>query len=217
VARALQCIADRDADGVVRVVHGLLATARHLHQEPGGIAWMFAAQLETQAAALCVRANALDEPAVERLRAEIEAHLETREPLANVCVALRGESERLFDGMLQSMRVADDKRARLVREFEREMRRQFVEAIEPGFAACAALPDAPTEAQMAPLRAWEEQLGQRLRDRKAALKQLDGSKPLGPEAVADVSLMLVSLIVPNLSGAADAQAESISRLRACLR
>jgi hypothetical protein len=70
---------------------------------------------------------------------------------------------------------------------------------------------------MAPLRAWEEQLGQRLRDRKAALKQLDGSKPLGPEAVADVSLMLVSLIVPNLSGAADAQAESISRLRACLR
>lgn len=214
VARCLQAIGDRDAALAVQTAAALLATARHLQQEPGGIAWSVAGSLEGLVVALHAEiGKELGAEPAAALRDRIREHLAARAGLAGLAAALRIETFRLFDASLATMQLGRDRKAQAARTLVTEVRRHFVASTGPFFAAADAVDETNVATTVAELERLGQELAQRRRARLQALRQLDAEGKLDGDAAADLALLLATLVVPNVAHLLTEHAATLDRLR----
>lgn len=212
--QCLQAIADRDAATALATAAALLATARHLQQEPGGIAWAVAAGIERQIVALHGEvATALGADAAARLRASVRDHLAKRGDLAAAGAAVRTETLRLFDGAIATMQRGGDQKAQLARTALAEVRRHFTARVDPLFAVSDAVTGATVAQAVAELARLGTELAAQREQRLLALQALDGKGVAGGEATADLGLLLAATLVPDLAGFLAEQAAVLAELR----
>ena len=213
-ADALQRMAEQDADGLVRACTTLLAMARHLHQEPGGMAWVLAGRAERAVGALQRRATvALGGDVGTRLRDVVRAHLAGRASLGAASAALRIETFRLFDASVRQMGLGGDGKAVVARRFAEPLRRQFVHEVTACFAILDGLGEQLTPAMRDALRAWSKEGRQRLADARTALRALDGGGEPAVAAAPLLALQLAVMLCPDLLRFCEEQAEVGALLR----
>ncbi|HEX5051673.1 MAG TPA: alkaline phosphatase D family protein [Planctomycetota bacterium] len=221
VGQGLQAIADREPQRLVESVRSLLGLARHLQQEPGGIAWAVAGECERDAVELLQRgAAALGEAAAVPLREQVRQHLGKRAPLAAAAAAMRAETYCLFDESLRVMRLGVAAQAETARRFGQQVRQHGVELLEPIFTRCVAWPDVPTAAQRDELKGLLDEFTRRRRERLEAVRALAKGDPEvapGPAVAADLALMLASMCCPNVLEQLDEQAKSLAALHESAR
>ncbi len=218
VLRVQQAVADGDAETAVRGVSAHLALARHLHQEPGGIAWATAAALEREVVAMHgAIAAAFDDAVESRVLDEVRAHLAKRRGLAEAAVAMRIETMRLFEGTMDALRLGGDRQAAAARTLAAEVRRAFLARVGPFFA----LGDAVTEENLAASCEQWTQLGEAMvaaaKERAQALQALREPGAPGVDVAAELGLELARLLTPNLPDTLRAQSDALRGLRDLVR
>lgn len=221
VARALQAMAAGDIADLVEQARVLLAMARHLHQDPSGLAWSLAARGERAVAALQRRAGkALGAPAGERLRDVVREHLAARATLADGVAALRSETAAAFDETLRRTVLGGDRPAAVARQRALVLRAGVTEAAVALFAAVDGIDAAPTPVMRDALRAWQRQR----RDAFVAARSLLGglarpdaatsATPVSDDAVAKALVAQWSLqVCPDLLRFCEDQSDVLASLR----
>jgi hypothetical protein len=202
-------MAERDVDGLAAAVRSLLAMARHLHQEPGSLAWSLAARGERAAATLQRRAaKALGADAGPRLRELVRAHHASRASLAAGVVALRQEAFAVADEALRQWAMGGDVRGVVVRQSAAAVRSAFATAATDLFAALDGIGTRATPAMRDGLRAWTRNAQERLAAQRATLASLaqTGAKvPAG--AVEALAAQLALAACPELLRFVEDQAD----------
>lgn len=216
-ARCLQQLADRDAAGALQTTTALLATVRHLQQEPGLMAWGVAASIERFVAERGPGFAALGGDAAASLRAQVQAHLAARPPLAASAAAARIDVLRLFDGSLAMMRGGKDRKASVAGTLPTEVRRAFTAILDPVFAVADTIAETNVEATVASLRQHGEALRVRVKERLAALRALDAPGEVGEHAADDLGFLLATMLVPDLASFLQGQHETMVLLRGLAR
>lgn len=158
VAKALQAMAAADETTLTEQARVLLAMARHLHQDPSGLAWSLASRGERAVAALQRRAaKALGAAAGERLRDVVREHLSVRASLADGIAALRVETFVAFDEAVRRLVLGGGRPASVARQRAPALRAGVTEAAVALFAALDGIDAAPTPAMRDALRTWQRQ------------------------------------------------------------
>lgn len=221
VARALQAMAAGDVATLTEQARVLLAMARHLHQDPSGLAWSLAARGERAVAALQRRAGkALGAPASDRLRSVVREHLAARASLADGLAALRVEVFVSFDETLRRTALRGDKPAAIARQRAPALRAGVTEAVVALFASLDGIDTAPTPAMRDALRAWQRQR----REAFVAARSLLGglarpdaattAAPVSDDAVANALVAQWSLqLCPDLLRFCEDQSDVLASLR----
>ena len=198
VARTFQAIADGDAASAGEVVSLLLASARHLRQEPLGIAWGLAGSYEDAAAAAhTALVTKLGQRAAAQSRAAIHRHLERREGLAALGAALRIETWQLFDGTIGSLRLQADVQAQLARTQLAAVRRHFGARVDAYFGPLDRVGGDDPAAVAGALQRQGKELQQAATERRAALAALRREGTAGVDAAEELGLLLATLLIPN--------------------
>jgi alkaline phosphatase D len=218
VARVQQAVADGDAETAVRGVSAHLTLARHLQQEPGGIAWATAAALEREVVAMHGAIAGAFEDAVEaRVLGEVRAHLDKRRSVAEAAVAMRIETMQLFEFTMDALRLGGDRQAAAARTLAAEVRRAFLARVGPVFA----LGDAVTEENFAAsCEQWAQlgaAMGEAAKERSQALQALKEPGAPGADVAADLGLWLARMLAPNLPDMLRTQIEALQGLRDVVR
>jgi alkaline phosphatase D len=199
-AAALQAIADRQPARLEALCGAALATARHLQQEPGLLAWFTAIQSEQQAIELGARAAALGPAVVAVLRAQLAEHARRRAGLDVLHRAVRTELRTTFDAALAQLRLDENAMGQAARQFEAAVQRGFMQWAEPLLRAFEAVTAAGDDAGMAALRRLMAELSERRKTQMEALKRLQTAKslPAGVDAGAELGFVLATMLLPNL-------------------
>lgn len=209
IADGLQRLAERDVDGLAGAVRSLLAMARHLHQEPGVLAWSLAARGERAAATLQRRAaKALGADAGQRLRELVRGHLAARATLAAGVAALRRETFAVADEALRTWAMGGDTRAIVVRQSTAVVRGAFVTAATDLFAALDGIGTRATPAMRNGLRTWTREAQERLAAQRTTLAQLAQPGASVPAGAAEaIAAQLVLAACPELLRFVEDQAD----------
>lgn len=216
-AKGVQCATDGDLGELGRVVRLQLATARHLRQEPTGIAWHLAATFEQHAARLVglLPADAAD--ARRPIVAAVERHLAARTGPAAAAAALQAETLRLLEFTLASLAQAGGAEGAVLARDEAHVRGRVLAALAPVFAAAAALGDPPTDAQRDALARCHAELIARCKaDRKALRARLDADVANG-EAADALATLLLGMLAPSLPELLEVHEQAAAALRAAAR
>lgn len=216
-AKGVQCAADGDLGELGRVVRLQLATARHLRQEPTGIAWHLAATFEQHGARLVglLPVDATD--ARRPIVAVVERHLAARAGPAAAAAALKAETLRLLEFTLATLVPVDDAEGRVLRRSEPRVRGRVLAALAPLFAAGASLADPPTDAQRDALARCHAELVALCKvDRKALRARLDADAGSGDAADA-LATLLLGMLAPSLPELLEVHERGAAALRAAVR
>lgn len=221
VAKALQAMAAADEVALAAQARVLLAMARHLHQDPSGLAWSLAARGERAVAALQRRAGrALGAAAGERLRDVVREHLTARAALADGVAALRLETFVVFDETLRRTALGGDRSAAVARQRAPALRAGVTEAAVALFAALDGIDAAPTPAMRDALRAWQRSRREAFVAARTLLGGLDRPDaattvaPVADDAVAQALVAVWSLqVCPDLLRFCEDQSDVLASLR----
>jgi alkaline phosphatase D len=218
VARTVQAANDGDADGALRGVAAHLGLARHLQQEPGGIAWGVAASLEREAVLLHDEvASRLGTAAAERTSGAIRDHLARRQGLPATAVALRIETFRLCEATMASLRLGSDRQSQAARTLGADVRREFVRRVDPLFALGDTVTEDNLDAASERFARLVDELTAEAKERSQALQELRQPGALGADAASDLGLLLTRLLLPNLPELLRTQADALRALREAVR
>lgn len=199
-ADAMQAVADRQPERFLRDCEVMLATARHLQQEPGVVAWSQAASVEAQVLDLRQLARpAFGDTGDVALRDLLRTHLARRASVAAGVAAARIESFRLFEGTLQALHLKDGMQSKVARRFGAEVRRQFVANVGPVFAVGEAIGAAVTPEQRSELRQRTQELMARAKAARDAVQAMETAKVPEAAMASALALELTRLLLPELS------------------
>jgi alkaline phosphatase D len=196
-----------DAASVRACLRRLLAIASHQSQQSESLAWAVAAEVETAAARLVtIAAGRGDEAAIAALRALLREHIARRPGAAAAVATAQVEAQRMFDATLRATQLESGSKGETARRFASDVRRAFVTALEPAFAAGAQLPDLADAAARDRLRAVCGSLHEQCREQRQRLQRSHGEAwpPAGIEAAAELGLLLAGLLSIDLVGFVDA-------------
>lgn len=204
-ARACQAIADDDVGVAGETVSLLLASARHLQQDPSGLAWSLATTFERDAAALQrALADQRGEAAAATSRAAIARHLQQRGGIASLGAALRAEAWQLFDGSIGQLRLGADRQAQVARMQVDAVRRHFGTRLDAYFGAFDRATDSEAAAVAATLRQQGQELQALAKARRVALQALRGQGAAGVDAAEELGLLMATLLLPSGDGLVEA-------------
>ena len=221
VAKGLQAMAAEDAATLAEQARALLAMARHLHQDPSGLAWSLAERGERAVAALQRRAaRALGTAAGERLRDVVREHLTARASLADGLAALRTETFVVFDETLRRTALGGDRKASITRQFAPALRAGVTETVVALYAALDGIGAAPTPVMREALRTRQRQQREAFVPARAllgALDRPDAATAGAPVVDADVVKALVAQwglqVCPDLLRFCEDQSGVLASLR----
>jgi alkaline phosphatase D len=195
-----QAIAAADGEAAVSVLAAQLALARHLHREPGSIAWAVASGIEGVVVASAARLTTLPQAAAwrERVRTLVHEHLARRPELAALGAACRTGTMRMFEGTVAEMQRGGDRKAATARTLFSDVRRHFGRHVDSIYGIVDRAGAELTAELRADLVARGKELHELRETRLDRLRALDGKGEPDADAAADLGLMLATLLIPNV-------------------
>jgi alkaline phosphatase D len=218
-AAALQAIADGQAERLQTLCGAALATARHLQQEPGLLAWFTAIGWEKQVIALQDKAAALGPATVAALRTQLADHASRRAGLEGLHLAVRTEVRFSFEAAMAQLRLDESAMAQAARQFAGDVQRGFEQSTEPLLLAFEALPIPPDAAGLAVLQRQKADLRARIESQREAVQRLKKAKsvPKSIDAGSEVGFLLATMLLPDLERVVVEESAARAALQAASR